>query len=280
MPPTTDSQAPTQAADNRNIDQIRVRYGFWIIFTAFGLVLATIVICVETFFTANESVAVIGTVTGLVGTVVATWFNISANTSVMNRVLQNQAGAAGDGAAAIPVITSLRPDTGAAGILVTILGQHFTGTTVKFAGVESPLTHVVSDTVITAMTPGVKAGPADVVVVTRAGMSATGTATKFTFKGLGLAKIDPPQAKRGEKITLYGSGFTDKTKINFVPDGSSKAPGKLNWDSTFTDETTITVNVPDLGAPPDELPLQVHITVTDGTVTTPTSVLTPFTYLG
>ncbi|MBV8930875.1 MAG: IPT/TIG domain-containing protein, partial [Mycobacteriaceae bacterium] len=267
--PTATAPAP-QAQDNFNIEKVRVRYGFWIIFCAFILILLTIVICVRTFFSANESVAVIGTVTGLVGTVVGTWFNISANTSVLNRVLQNTPGQQdGITTPTLPVVTSVSPLAGPAGIVARITGQNFAGTTVKFGGVESPLVRVVSDTQITAMTPGVKAGPADVVVFTKAGSSAIAPAAKFTIKGLGVAKVDPGQAREGEKITVYGSGFTKTTTVNFVKDPTSAAKD-ASQNSTFIDETQVTVNVPNLQAPPEELPLQVHVTVSDGGATTPT----------
>lgn len=79
-------------------------------------------------------------------------------------------------AAAAPVLISALPSGAAAGALVTILGQGFTGvvpaTGVKFAAVTATVTAVYGDTMITAIMPAGSAGSAPVTVVNPAGTSA------------------------------------------------------------------------------------------------------------
>ncbi|MEV6297854.1 IPT/TIG domain-containing protein [Actinoplanes sp. NPDC051861] len=78
-------------------------------------------------------------------------------------------------ASALPVITSLSPAAAgtAAGGLIQIFGQKFTGATqVSFGGTNATNFTVISDVLIVATKPALTAGTKDTVVTTGAGSSA------------------------------------------------------------------------------------------------------------
>ena len=84
-------------------------------------------------------------------------------------------------AAVAPVVTAIRPTSGAAGTTVTVTGSGFTGaTSVRFGASNASVMTVVSDTEITATSPA-GGGTVDVTVVTPAGTSATSPADQFTY---------------------------------------------------------------------------------------------------
>jgi hypothetical protein len=83
-----------------------------------------------------------------------------------------------------PVVTSVSPARGATGggTSVTITGHDLTGATaVSFGGQPARGFGVVSDTVITAVSPALPPGTVDVTVTTAGGQSTTGTADHFTY---------------------------------------------------------------------------------------------------
>ena len=76
-------------------------------------------------------------------------------------------------------ITSVLPPAAAAGELVTITGDHFTGaTSVKFGATEAADFEVVSGTTIVASLPAGSAGAANVTVTNAAGVSSAFTYTR------------------------------------------------------------------------------------------------------
>jgi len=89
-----------------------------------------------------------------------------------------------DTGVSLPIVTLVDPDDGlaAGGTLVEISGANFTGaTSVKFGATSATSFDVVSGGTIEAIAPAHAAGQVDVTVVTPAGTSATGPATKFTY---------------------------------------------------------------------------------------------------
>lgn len=78
-------------------------------------------------------------------------------------------------ASAVPIITSVTPSGAAAGALITIVGQGFTGTVattgVKVGGVNATNWVVQSDTQIVATMPAGSAGSAPVIVTNAVGAS-------------------------------------------------------------------------------------------------------------
>jgi hypothetical protein len=82
-----------------------------------------------------------------------------------------------------PTVTSITPTTGSSigGVQVTITGSNFlTGATVKFRDHAAESVTVVNDTTITAVTPSLSAGAADVTVTNPDGQSST-LAASFTY---------------------------------------------------------------------------------------------------
>src|SRR5207302_5473893 len=79
-----------------------------------------------------------------------------------------------------PSVTRLSPTSGstAGGTTVTVIGAGFTwATSVRFAGLLATSLKVLSDTKITVVSPAhLQAGPADVIVYSQYGMSATSAA--------------------------------------------------------------------------------------------------------
>lgn len=256
------------------VDQVRVRYGFAVIFFAFVLVGVTVFLSVYFFFSANEAVAVIGTVTGMVAGIVSTWFGISSANSVANRALSGQANAAATASTPAPSVTSVSPTSAPAGAEVTITGTGFTGATaVTFGGIASVDMKVISDVKITADAPEGKnpssSSGVDVVVVGPSGsLSAATSGAKFAFKGMGVGRLDPNHGKSGEMIAILGSGFTSAACATYVVKfDATSVPGP---SITFVDESKIHVVVPTLpaGVTP---PAAVIVTVADPAVPSSTT---------
>ena len=82
MNPLVGVQEPTPVATTEEIDQLRLRYGFWIIVTGFALVF--LISLISTFrWTEVTSVAtVVGAVASLVGTVVGAFFGVQVGALV------------------------------------------------------------------------------------------------------------------------------------------------------------------------------------------------------
>jgi hypothetical protein len=134
-----------------------------------------------------------------------------------------------------PTLVSVAPSTGpaAGGTSVTITGTGLTGaTSVSFGGIAAGYI-VVSETQISAVTPGGSPGPVDVVVAT-----VGGTATKTGGFGYvpvpTLASVSPAGGPTGggTSVTITGTGFTGATSVSF---GSSPAAGfVVNSDTQIT----------------------------------------------
>jgi hypothetical protein len=136
----TDSQQPTPGSQQSSlnpdieidykhtyVDQVRVRYGFGVILCAFLLVAFTVCVSVYFFFSANEAVATIGTVTGMIASIVSTWFGISSANAVANRALSGQTETSTRPGALAPTVSAINPTAGPAGTEVTLTGSAFTG---------------------------------------------------------------------------------------------------------------------------------------------------------
>ena len=83
---------------------------------------------------------------------------------------------------ALPVVTNVVPSSGTAGTTVAITGSGFSrAIDVEFGSTPAFTFHVVSDTQITAVSPGHKAGTVDIRVTVQ-GTSATSSADQFTYQ--------------------------------------------------------------------------------------------------
>ncbi|MBB3057753.1 photosystem II stability/assembly factor-like uncharacterized protein [Mucilaginibacter gotjawali] len=107
-----------------------------------------------------------------------------------------------------PVITSFAPVTAKIGDVITIKGQHFTGTTsVMFGGVAAASFNVISDTQITAV---LGKGSSGTVTVTNPG--GTGSITGFTQTPV-IDSFTPSAGAGGTIISINGSGFSTVTAL-------------------------------------------------------------------
>jgi len=108
-----------------------------------------------------------------------------------------------------PVITSFAPLTAKIGDMITINGQHFTGTTsVAFGGVAATSFTVISDTQITAVLGNGSSGS---VAVTNPG--GTGSITGFNQTPV-IAGFTPSAGGGGTVISINGSGFSGATAVS------------------------------------------------------------------
>ncbi|MCA9829938.1 MAG: IPT/TIG domain-containing protein [Dehalococcoidia bacterium] len=124
--------------------------------------------------------------------------------------------------AAVPVVTDVSPDSGptAGGTTVSISGAGFTGTTaVMFGGIASSSWTVVSDSLITAVSPANVPGTVNVRVTTGAGTSAANVASEFTYSATlpgvtGLSPAFGPPAG-GNAVIITGFNLTSATVVRF-----------------------------------------------------------------
>ncbi len=122
-----------------------------------------------------------------------------------------------------PVVTSVAPGFGpdAGGTLVTITGSGFIGTgRVRFGTVPVTRFSVVSDTVVTAVTPAQPPGPHPVYVTTAGGTNDP-VATAIDFRSLApvpvITAVTPASGPTtgGTTVTITGTGFSGATKVAF-----------------------------------------------------------------
>ncbi len=82
--------------------------------------------------------------------------------------------------AALPIVSSLSPNSGAANSLVTITGKNFTGTEAVYFGSKSASGWILSSTQLLVVVPA-GSGTVEVTVKTPNGTSATSSADRFTY---------------------------------------------------------------------------------------------------
>jgi len=115
-------------------------------------------------------------------------------------------------APAVPMITRLKPKSGAAagGSIVTIIGAGFTGaSSVRFGATAAVSFTVNSDTSITASAPAGTTGAADVTVTGEGGTSPLVAGDRFTYGPPTITSISPATGPvaGGTAVTITGSGF-------------------------------------------------------------------------
>lgn len=171
---------------------------------------------------------------------------------------------------AAPVLTGLSMTAGpsSGGTAVTITGSGFTGaTSVTFGGVAGTGVNVISDTIISVTSPA-GAGTVDVNVTTPGGVSASSSASKFTYAGLpAVSAISPTTGPTagGTSVVITGTGFSNVFGVSF---GGAAATG-----FTVNSVTQITATSPaGTGA------VDVRVTTAGGT--SPIVSADQFTYAG
>ncbi len=114
-------------------------------------------------------------------------------------------------AAVASVIDDFEPRAGAAGDTVTISGRAFRSVTgVRFLGVAAPIvTHAVTSLTV-IVPPGAASGP---ITVAGPGSAATSGASFLVGERPVLSRIEPPNAKAGATVTVFGRFFTDTREV-------------------------------------------------------------------
>lgn len=167
----------------------------------------------------------------------------------------------------VPAVEEIDPAVGpvAGGTSVTIEGEDFTDATgVRFGDTEATSFEVVDDTTITAVTPGLAAGPHS-VRVRNADSSGTSAAAFTALAAPTIAGVEPGFIDPdGDEVTITGTGLTGASAVRF--DGEDAV------SFTVVNDTTITATTPalDLGE------VDIAVTTVGGTgVATATAWPTP-----
>lgn len=135
---------------------------------------------------------------------------------------------------ASPSVTNVSPNFGSAlgGDAITITGSKLAAAiAVTFGSVEAEFV-VDSDGSITAISPAQDAGIVDVTVTTSGGTSATGLASKFTYKPVPVIDaISPNSGPGGTSVTITGSAFGEVDSVTF---GDVAAEFVIDSDTAIT----------------------------------------------
>jgi hypothetical protein len=107
----------------------------------------------------------------------------------------------------VPVINTISPSSGLAGVSVTISGSNFntsaSGNTVKFNGFAATVSSATASTLVVTAPAG---GSTGAITVATAGGTATGPV--FTYlQAPAITSISPASAKAGSAITITGTNF-------------------------------------------------------------------------
>ena len=118
----------------------------------------------------------------------------------------------------VPTVTSISPAIGPVGTTVTITGTNLTGgTVVDFGTTAATNVTVVSSTEITATSPA-GTGMVNVTVTGPGGVSATSSATQFTYSTAPVVTGVIPGAAAaagGTSVVITGINFTGATAVDF-----------------------------------------------------------------
>lgn len=114
-----------------------------------------------------------------------------------------------------PAITTLSPNSGPAGVAVTITGTNFSPVaaqnTVTFNGVTAVVSSASSTTLVVNAPANATTG--NVAINTNGQVSA---GVPFTVQSLGIAKLSPDNGLDGTVVTITGTGFSTTAMQNLV----------------------------------------------------------------
>lgn len=229
--------AQVAATTDTDLEASRIVYGFWLIIGSLILILAVVIVTVNIFRPANigtaDVLAVITSVTGVVGTLIAAFFGVQAagaGRSQALTALTNLQAASQPAATENKFDPSFGPHAGNTRISIT--GNGFTrANAVNFGTVQGLNFEGVNDGLVRVTTPPAPPGTntADVAIcfdgVTPPNRS-VGTFYYYT--------VDPSQAAavQGNAVQIRGSGFTNATEVRFgtasVPAPAPDVNGYLN----------------------------------------------------
>jgi lysozyme family protein/uncharacterized Tic20 family protein len=214
------SKAAREEVSDKDLEALRISYGFWLVVGALLVTLLVLVITLssiapETPKTA-DIVAIIGAVTGVIGTLTAAFFGIQAAgagrsqaLTTLDNSLKSQAAAP----AATP--SKLDPSYGphAGSTRVSITGNGFTGASgVNFGVTPGTNFEVVNDGLVRSTSPATGAGSDEAKAMlvfpnTTPQNREVGTFYYYT--------IDPNHGIGGQSVTIRGSGLKDVKAVRF-----------------------------------------------------------------
>jgi hypothetical protein len=174
----------------------------------------------------------------------------------------------------LPAVTGISPAAGpsAGGSVVTISGTGFTGaSTVQFGSTAAQSVTVLTDAMLTALSPAGVAGTVDVTVTTPDGASATDVVDRFTYvppPAISALSPDKGPLGGGTEVTITGSDLTGTTTVLF---GAKPA---TSFDVTSPSQITA------LSPPASAGPVDVQVVTPGGTsdVTPPYAIAPPVTF--
>jgi hypothetical protein len=209
----------SKPTDDKDLEALRITYGFWLVIGALLVTLFVLVITLSALApktpTTTDIVAIIGAITGVIGTLTAAFFGIQAagagRSQAMTMMSDHLRAQAPDGAAASKLEPSCGPHAG--GTLVSISGNGFTGANaVNFGETLGTDFKNINDGLVRANSPQAPQGVDDTkVVVVFPGASPTnrevGTFYYYT--------IAPFAADGKNKVTIRGSDLKGANAVKF-----------------------------------------------------------------
>ena len=227
---------PPQAKDDdKALEALRIIYGFWLIVSALLVALLVLVVTLTAppaTATTADIVAVIGTVTGLITTLVAAFFGIqqagAGRSQAMTALAQLRAPGP-DGAGATRLEPSYGPHSG--GTKVSVTGNGFTGASaVNFGASQGANFRCENDGLMTVNSPPAqgKANDAKVSIIFPSTSSPNREIGTFYYY-----TIHPSHgSETGELVRIYGSGLKDVSAVKFGDkDGIQLEPLKIDENS-------------------------------------------------
>ncbi len=236
-----------QPTGDKDLEASRIYYGFWLIIGSLILTLAVVVLTVNAFkptqVTTADILAVVSSVSGIIGTLIAAFFGIQAagaGRSQALTALQALQGSDTTARTGYKIEPSYGPHAG--NTRVALSGNGFTGATaVNFGATPGLNFELVNDGLIRATTPERElTAPSDADVTVIFPTAAVRNLRVGTFY---YYTIDPTRGSRegGVTVTIRGTGLTGATGVNFgdKPGRNFKisSDGSLEVDTPTVDIT-------------------------------------------
>lgn len=117
-----------------------------------------------------------------------------------------------------PVVTSVSPNQGTTGTVVTVNGSNFTGATrVQFGTVTGTNLVIVNANQLRITAPAGSPGVVNIRVTTPGGASAIVTADRFTYVAApAVTSVTPNAGPAGTVVTIRGTNLTGTTRVQFA----------------------------------------------------------------
>jgi lysozyme family protein len=231
-----------QEVSDKDLEALRISYGFWLVVGALLITLLVLVVTLSALAPAapktTDIVAIIGAVTGVIGTLTAAFFGIQAAgagrsqaLTTLDNTLKNQA------AVSAPVPTKLDPSYGphAGSTRVSITGNGFTGASgVNFGVTPGTNFEFVNDGLVRASSPAAGDGgdEAKVVLIFPGATPQNRAAGTFYYY-----TIEPHHGVGGQPVTISGSGLTDVKAVRFGQKDATPTAGPKQNQLTVTAPT-------------------------------------------